>query len=115
MVSFLFYEIGSLVEYFFKGLIKLLQYQNFILIDSIQEVSYVNTFSDHVLSEGFFTYSRVVWDLGIIFNFIRVQQMEHQVVVEFLEDKKYLGREECNVPIFGFPYFVVGGNLLGLC
>jgi hypothetical protein len=36
-------------------------------------------------------------------------------VVTLLEDKQSLGREDCNVPIFGFPCSAVGGDLLGLC
>jgi hypothetical protein len=28
------------------------------------------------------------------------------VDVALLEEKKYLGREDCNVPIFGFPDYV---------
>jgi hypothetical protein len=32
-------------------------------------------------------------------------------VVALLEDKKYLGREDCKVPIFGFPYSEVGNNV----
>jgi hypothetical protein len=33
----------------------------------------------------------------------------------FLEDKQYLGREDCNVPIFGFLYSAVGDDFMGLC
>jgi hypothetical protein len=36
-------------------------------------------------------------------------------VMALLEDKQSLGREDCNVPIFGFPCFTVGGDLMGLC
>jgi hypothetical protein len=32
-----------------------------------------------------------------------------------LEDKQSLGREDCNVPIFGFPYSAVVDDLMGLC
>jgi hypothetical protein len=32
-----------------------------------------------------------------------------------LEDKQSLGREDCNVPIFGFPYSTVVDDLMGLC
>jgi hypothetical protein len=31
-------------------------------------------------------------------------------VVALLEDKQYLGREDCNAPIFGFPCSAVGDN-----
>jgi hypothetical protein len=36
-------------------------------------------------------------------------------VMALLEDKQSLGREDCNVPIFGFPYSVIKGNLMSLC
>jgi hypothetical protein len=112
---FFFHEIGSLVEQFFEGLIELLQYRLFYLSSSIQKVSYVSTLSDHALSGGCFTSSKVVWDPSIIFSFSMVQLMEHQVVVALLEDKQSLGREDCNVPIFGFPCSTVRGDLVSLC
>jgi hypothetical protein len=34
--------------------------------------------------------------------------------MEFLEDKQYLRREDCNVPIFAFPYYAVRFTLGGL-
>jgi hypothetical protein len=108
--SFFFHEIGSLVEQFFEGLIELLQYRVALLIDSIQEASYVSTLSDHALSRGCFTSSKLVWDPGIIFSFSLVQSMERQVVMALLEDKQSLGREDCNVPIFGFPCSAVGDD-----
>jgi hypothetical protein len=37
------------------------------------------------------------------------------VVMVLLEDKQSLGREDYDVPIFGFTCFAVGGNLRGLC
>jgi hypothetical protein len=47
----------------------------------------------------------VVWDLGIIFSFSLDQSMEHQVMMELIEDKKYLGREDFSCPHFGvFPF-----------
>jgi len=33
----------------------------------------------------------------------------------FLEEKQSLGREDCDVPIFGCPCFAIGGDLRGLC
>jgi hypothetical protein len=75
-VNFCFHEISSLVEQFFEGLINLLQYRVSLLSDSIQETSYVITLSDHALSGGCFTSSRVVWDPGIIFSFGLAQWME---------------------------------------
>ena len=35
--------------------------------------------------------------------------------MKFIEEKKYLGREDCNVPIFGFPYSTNIGDLVILC
>jgi hypothetical protein len=32
-----------------------------------------------------------------------------------LEDKQSLGREDCNVPIFGFPCLAVRGDFMSLC
>jgi hypothetical protein len=32
-----------------------------------------------------------------------------------LEDKQYLGREDCNFSIFGFLYLAIRGNLVSLC
>jgi hypothetical protein len=37
------------------------------------------------------------------------------VVMVLLEDKQYLEREDCDVPIFGFPCFAIGSDLRGLC
>jgi hypothetical protein len=65
--SFFFHEIGSLVEKFFEGLIELLQYRVALLIDNIQEASYVSTLSDHTLSGGCFTSSR--W-FGTLVSFL---------------------------------------------
>jgi hypothetical protein len=36
-------------------------------------------------------------------------------VMELLEDKQSLGREDCNVPIFGFPCSIVRCDLVILC
>jgi hypothetical protein len=58
---------------------------------------------------------RLVWDPGITLSFSLVQLVDHRVVMALLEDKQYLGREDCNVPIFGFPYSTVVDDLMGLC
>jgi hypothetical protein len=50
---------------------------------------------------------RLVWDLRIILNFSLVQLFDRMVKVALLEDKQYPGREDCNVPIFIFPYYAV--------
>jgi hypothetical protein len=36
-------------------------------------------------------------------------------VMALLEDKQSLGREDNNVPIFGFPFPAIKGNLMSLC
>jgi hypothetical protein len=82
--SIFFHEIGSLVEQYFEGLIELLQYRVALLIGSIQEVSCVNTLSDHALSGICFTSPKVVLDPGIIFNFSLVQSMGHLVLMVLL-------------------------------
>jgi hypothetical protein len=93
-----------------------LQYQVALLIDNIQEASYVSTLSDNELSRGCFTSSRLVWDPGIIFSFSLVQPVERQVVMALLEDKQSLGREDCNVPIFlGSPVLQLEDDFRGLC
>jgi hypothetical protein len=35
--------------------------------------------------------------------------------MELLEDKKSLGREDCNVPIFKFPCSTIGNDFMSLC
>jgi hypothetical protein len=73
-----------------------------VSINSIQVASCVSTLQENALSRGCFISSRLVWDPRIILSFILVQLIDHRVVMEFLEDNKSLGREDCNVPIFGF-------------
>jgi hypothetical protein len=67
--SFFFHEIGFLVEKFVGVLIELLRERVALLIDNIQETSYVHILQDHALSGVCFTSSNVVWDPGIIFSF----------------------------------------------
>jgi hypothetical protein len=42
-----------------------------------------------------------------MFSISWVQLAEYQSLMELLEDKQSLRREDCNVPIFGFPYYAV--------
>jgi hypothetical protein len=42
-----------------------------------------------------------------MFSFSWVQLTECQGLIGLLEDKQYLGREDCHVPIFGLPYYAV--------
>jgi hypothetical protein len=60
------------------------------------------------------TYFRLVLDLRITLSFSCVHIVENRVVMVFLEDKKYLGREDYNVSIFLFPCFVVRGDFMSL-
>ena len=80
-----------------------------LLVGSNQKISYASALSDDVSCRGYFTSFRLVWDLGIIFILSMIQFVEYQVVMEFLEHKQSLGREDGNVPIFGLPYYVVKG------
>jgi hypothetical protein len=107
--------IGFLEEKFSEGLTEFLQYLIALLIGSIQEASCVSTLQDNALSRGCFTSSRLVWDPGIILNFSLVQLVDHKVVMALLEDKQSLGREDCNVPIFGFSCSASGDEFWGLC
>jgi len=50
------------------------------------------------MSRGYFTFSRMVWYLGITFR--QVQSIEHDIVITLLEDKKSWGRRICNVPFW---------------
>jgi hypothetical protein len=107
--------IGFLEEQFYEGLIDFLWYLVALLIDSIQESSCVSTLQDNALSSGCFTSSRMVWNLGIILNFSLVQLVDCKVMMALFEDKQSLGREECNVPIFGFSCSASGDDFRGLC
>jgi hypothetical protein len=112
--NFFLHEIGSLVEQFLGGLIELLQHRVALLVSIFQETSDVSTLPDHVLSGGCFTSYRVVWDPSIIFSFNMDQSMEHRVMMEFLEDKKYLGREDLSCPNYWVSSFCSRRDLCGL-
>jgi hypothetical protein len=58
---------------------------------------------------------RLVWDSRITLSFSLVQLVDHGVVMALLEDKQSLGSDNYNDPIFGFPYFAVVNDLMGLC
>jgi hypothetical protein len=77
--------------------------------------SCVSTLQDNFLRRGCFTSSRLVWDPGIILDFSLVNHVDRKVVMELFEDKQSLGREECNVPIFGFFFSASGDEFTGLC
>jgi hypothetical protein len=86
-----------------------------LLIGGLQEAPFVSTLHDSIVGGRCSTYFRLVWDPLITLGFILVQVVDHRVVMEFLEDRKSLGREDCNVPIFGFPYSAVVYDPMGLC
>jgi hypothetical protein len=106
--------IGVLGGILYEGWTKYLQYLIALLTDSIQEVARASTLQNNTLSRGCFTSYILVLDLGITLSLSLVQLVDHMVEVELLEDKRSLGREECNVPIFGFPYYAVRVNSIGL-
>jgi hypothetical protein len=106
--------IGFLEEQFSEELTEFLQYLIALLTDSIQEAPRASTLQDSALIRGCFTSSRLVWDPGITLSFNLVQLVDRMVEVALLEDKQSLGREDCNVPIFGFPYYATGVTSGGL-
>jgi hypothetical protein len=67
------------------------------------------------LSRGCFTSFTLVWDPGIILNFSLVQSVDCNIVMALFEDNQSLGREDCNVPIFGVYFSIIGGDFMGLC
>jgi hypothetical protein len=105
--------IGFLKEQFSEWLTEFLEYLIALLIGSIQEASCVSTLQDSALSSGCFTSSKMVWDSGIILNFSLVQLVDRKVIMALLEDKQSLGREDCNVPIFGFSCSASGDDFRG--
>jgi hypothetical protein len=107
--------IGVLGGIFYEGWTGYLHYFFSLLIGGLQEASCVSTLQDNIVAGMCSIYFKLVWDPCIIFSFSLVQLMEHQVMMALLEDKQSLGREHCNVPIFGFPCFTVGGDLMSLC
>jgi hypothetical protein len=47
----------------------------------------------------------------MILSFNLVRFFNHRVVMEFHYENQYLGREDHNFPIFGFPCSIVAMNL----
>ena len=67
-------DSGSLVERLVEGLTEFLQYHVALPISNIQaETFYASTSQNSELRGGCFTYSKWVWDLGIMFRFSWVQ------------------------------------------
>jgi hypothetical protein len=85
--------VGIRVERFPEELTEDLLHMIILLIRSILGTC-VRTLRDHVFRGEYF---RWIWDPGII----------HSLIQLLLEDKQYSRREDCNVPIFGFPYVMV--------
>jgi hypothetical protein len=85
------------VEQFPEELTEDLLHMIVLLIRSILGACVASTLRDHVLRGEYFMSHRWIWDPGII----------HSLIQLLLEDKQYSSREDCNVPIFGFPYVTV--------
>jgi hypothetical protein len=106
--------IGILGRILYEGWTKYLRYLFSLLIDFHHEASYVSTLQDNIMGNRFSMSFRLVWDPGITLNFSLVQLVDHMVEVALIEDKQYLVREDCNVSIFRFPYYVVRVTSRGL-
>jgi hypothetical protein len=74
-----------------------LLYMIVLLIRSILGARVASSLRDHVFRGEYFMSHKWIWDPGII----------HSLIKLLLEDKQYSSREDCNVPIFGFPYVTV--------
>jgi hypothetical protein len=107
--------IGVLGGSFYEGWTEYLQYLFALLISGLHETSWMSTLQDNIVGNRCSTSFRLVWDPRITLNFGLVQPIDHRVVMALLEDKQSLGREDCNVPIFGFPLLAVRGDFMSLC
>jgi hypothetical protein len=85
------------VERLSEELTEDLLYMIILLIRSIMGTCMASTLRDHVLRGEYFTSPKWIWDTGII----------HSLIQLLLKDKQYSSREDCNVPIFGFPYVAI--------
>jgi hypothetical protein len=85
------------VEQFLEELIEDLLHMIVLLIRSILGACVASTLRDQVLRGEYFMSPRWIWDPRII----------HSLIHLLLEDKQYSSREDCNVPIFGFPYVAI--------
>jgi hypothetical protein len=75
----------------------------------------VNTLQDNIVGGRCSTSFRLVWDPGFTLSFILVHLVDHRILMALCEEKKTLGREGCNIPIFGFTYLAVICDLMSLC
>jgi hypothetical protein len=107
--------IGVLGGIFYEGWTEYLQYLFSLLIGGLHEASCVSTLQDNIVGGRCSMSFRLVWDPGITLSFSLVQLVDHRILMALLEDKQTLGREDCNVPIFGFPCLAVRGDLMSLC
>jgi len=85
-----------------------------LLVGGFQETSNVSTLPYHILSRGCFTSFWVVWDIGIIFPFSLDHSMEHQFIMEFIEDNKSLGTKDFSCPHFWNPLLDSFNDFCGL-
>jgi len=63
-----------------------------------QEVSWVGTLQGSTLSKGHYQPPRLHWDPGIILGLSSFSWVTSRAVLVLLEDKQFLGREDCHVP-----------------
>jgi hypothetical protein len=106
--------IGVLGGIFHEGWIEYISYIFSLLINGLHDASCVSTLQENFVV-GRCSMSFLVWDPRITLSFILVHLVDHRILMEFLEEKKNLGREDCNVPIFGFPYLAVRCDIVSLC
>jgi len=86
-----FHGVEFRVEWLLGELTEILWPLITLLIRSMWVSCVVSTWRGHILMGVYLVSHRWIWDPGIICSWIQL----------FLEDKKYSGREDCNVPILG--------------
>jgi hypothetical protein len=97
--------IGFLGGILYEGWYKSSQYLISLLIGGVQEAPGVSTLQDNIVGGRCSASFILVWDSGIIISFNLVQLIVPVGVMEFLEDKQSLGREDLSCPHFWVPLF----------
>lgn len=95
--------VSPTVKQFLEELSEFTQYMIVLLIDSIHDLMYVSTSQGNTLSTRHFMPSMLEWNPGTITSSSLVQPVAPLVVRALLEDKQFLGREDCHVHNIGFP------------
>jgi hypothetical protein len=90
------HRFGCWEEWYSKELIEFIQLMIAWMIRDSQAGSCDNTSQIRAMRRGYSTFSRMVWDPGIIFR--QIQSMEHQIMITLLEEKQSWGGRICNVP-----------------